>query len=123
MQQIVDCDTSDDGCDGGDPPTAYQYVISAGGLESYADYPYTAQDGQCAFDASEIARSISSWEYVTQSENNNKCNNSPIPTDLPQSVSMLQTGTATMVVFILPPTVALSSITVSKSLVGPFSLA
>jgi len=69
MQQIVDCDTSDDGCNGGDPPTAYAYVISAGGLESLADYPYTAEDGYCEFDASKIARSISSWEYVTQSQN------------------------------------------------------
>jgi len=69
MQQIVDCDTSDDGCNGGDPPTAYQYVISAGGLESYADYPYTGQDGNCAFQASEIARRISSWQWVTQSQN------------------------------------------------------
>jgi len=69
MQQIVDCDTSDDGCGGGDPPTAYQYVIGAGGLESYADYPYTAEDGQCAFNAGEIARKISSWQWVTQSQN------------------------------------------------------
>jgi len=65
MQQIVDCDTTDSGCDGGDPPTAYQYVISAGGLESLADYPYTAQDGTCQFNSGEIARSISSWQYVT----------------------------------------------------------
>jgi len=69
MQQIVDCDTSDDGCNGGDPPTAYQYVIGAGGLETFANYPYTAQDGQCQFQASLIAQSISSWQYVTQSQN------------------------------------------------------
>jgi cathepsin F len=69
MQQIVDCDQSDDGCGGGDPPTAYQYVIGAGGLESYADYPYTGQDGQCAFNAGEVARKISSWQWVTQSQN------------------------------------------------------
>jgi cathepsin F len=68
MQQIVDCDTSDDGCGGGDPPTAYQYVISAGGLEAYSSYPYTGQDGYCAFSASKIARKISSWQWVTQSE-------------------------------------------------------
>jgi len=72
MQQIVDCDTSDDGCNGGDPPTAYQYVMSAGGLETYANYPYTAQDGQCQFQASLISQSISSWQYVTQSQNENQ---------------------------------------------------
>jgi hypothetical protein len=32
-QQIVDCDHVDQGCNGGNPPTAYEYVIKAGGLE------------------------------------------------------------------------------------------
>jgi len=66
MQQIVDCDTNDDGCDGGNPPTAYEYVISAGGLETYASYPYTAKDGKCKFQKSLIAQSISNWQYVTR---------------------------------------------------------
>ena len=39
-QQIVDCDTTDAGCNGGDTTTAYEYVISAGGLEPETDYPY-----------------------------------------------------------------------------------
>jgi len=68
MQQIVDCDTSDAGCNGGDPPTAYQYVMSAGGLESYADYPYTAKNGKCKFDATKIVATISNWQWVTQSK-------------------------------------------------------
>jgi len=46
-QQILDCDTADQGCNGGDPTTAYQYVVQAGGLESEADYPYLGQDGTC----------------------------------------------------------------------------
>ena len=32
-QQIVDCDKTDDGCNGGDTPTAFDYVVKAGGLE------------------------------------------------------------------------------------------
>jgi C1A family cysteine protease len=67
MQQIVDCDTSDDGCGGGNPPTAYQYVIGAGGLDSYASYPYVAEDQYCQFKASNVVAKISSWNYVTQS--------------------------------------------------------
>jgi C1A family cysteine protease len=66
-QEVVDCDTSDAGCNGGDPPTAYAYVISAGGLESNSDYPYTAEDGQCSFDASKVKVTISGWKYATQS--------------------------------------------------------
>jgi len=46
-QQIIDCDTNDGGCNGGDPTTAYQYVVSAGGLETDADYPYLGEDGTC----------------------------------------------------------------------------
>jgi len=48
-QQIVDCDKSDAGCSGGDPPTAYDYIQKAGGLEPEKDYPYKAVDGSCAF--------------------------------------------------------------------------
>jgi len=68
MQQIVDCDTSDDGCGGGDPPTAYQYVQSAGGLDSYSSYPYTAQNGYCSFSSSNVVAQISGWNYATQSQ-------------------------------------------------------
>eukprot|EP01090_Pellita_catalonica_P005829 TRINITY_DN16050_c0_g1_i1.p1 TRINITY_DN16050_c0_g1~~TRINITY_DN16050_c0_g1_i1.p1 ORF type:complete len:317 (+),score=48.05 TRINITY_DN16050_c0_g1_i1:16-966(+) len=67
VQQIVDCDNSDDGCGGGNPPTAYQYVISAGGMETWSDYPYTAENGYCNFQASDVVAKISSWTYVTQS--------------------------------------------------------
>jgi cysteine peptidase B len=71
MQQIVSCDTSDDGCGGGDPPTAYQYVISAGGLEYYSDYPYTGEDGTCQFNKADVDAVLSNWQYVTQSEDEN----------------------------------------------------
>jgi len=64
-QQIVDCDTSDAGCDGGDPPTAYDYIISAGGLEPSSDYPYTAQDGNCNFKQQDVVAKISTWNYAT----------------------------------------------------------
>jgi len=65
-QQIVDCDTTDDGCDGGNTETAYAYVQSAGGLEDESNYPYTGQDGNCNFNQGEVAVSISGWKYATQ---------------------------------------------------------
>jgi cysteine peptidase B len=46
MEQIVDCDTTDDGCGGGFPQNAYSYVQNAGGIDSYTSYPYTAGNGQ-----------------------------------------------------------------------------
>ena len=32
-QQVVSCDRGDYGCNGGDTPTAYKYIMNAGGLE------------------------------------------------------------------------------------------
>jgi len=47
-QEIVDCDSSDSGCNGGDPQEALGWVQQQGGLDTDACYPYTAQDGTCA---------------------------------------------------------------------------
>jgi len=69
MQQIVDCDTSDYGCSGGWPYNAYKYVISAGGMDPLADYPYVAVNEACRFQPSEVVAKISSWEYVTTNQN------------------------------------------------------
>jgi cathepsin F len=70
-QQIVDCDKGlgDDGCNGGDTPTAYKYVISAGGMDTMTDYPYTAEDDKCAFKAGSVAATIKDWTYITQNKN------------------------------------------------------
>jgi len=68
MQQIVDCDTFDSGCNGGNPPTAYQYVIDAGGLDSYASYPYTAVQGTCKFNPGNVVAKIANWQWITQDD-------------------------------------------------------
>ena len=41
-QQIVDCDSLDDGCEGGTMSSVYEYIKNAGGIESYEDYPYVS---------------------------------------------------------------------------------
>jgi len=71
VQQVVDCDTKgqDEGCNGGDTPTAYQYVINQGGMNSWSDYPYTGEDDSCSFKANNVKAKISSWEYVTKNAN------------------------------------------------------
>jgi len=66
-QQVVDCDKSDYGCDGGNPPTAYDYIKEAGGLEGEKDYPYKAEDGTCHFKKSDVVATISDWKYATTS--------------------------------------------------------
>jgi len=74
-QQILDCDTTDGGCNGGWPYNAYAYIISAGGIETESDYPYTAQDGSCQFNSADIACKVASWSYVTQSQDENAIQN------------------------------------------------
>mmetsp|Transcript_84331 Transcript_84331/g.239634 ORF Transcript_84331/g.239634 Transcript_84331/m.239634 type:complete len:271 (-) Transcript_84331:120-932(-) len=44
-QQVVACDTADNGCGGGLPTNAFDYVKSAGGLATEASYPYTSGTG------------------------------------------------------------------------------
>jgi hypothetical protein len=62
-QQIVSCDTSDGGCNGGNPPSAYNYVINCGGLETNAEYPYTATNGVCKFNKADVDASIYKWTW------------------------------------------------------------
>jgi C1A family cysteine protease len=67
-QQIVSCDTTDGGCNGGDTVTAYAYVQSAGGLESEAAYPYSSGGGTapaCSFDPTQIVANITGFTYAT----------------------------------------------------------
>lgn len=46
-QNLVDCDKTDFGCDGGFPFRAYEWAEKNGGLASRSAYPYTQTAGQC----------------------------------------------------------------------------
>jgi len=64
-QQIVDCASAAGyGCQGGWPYLAVQYA-GQNGLELESDYPYTAQDGTCVFDASKVTKVNSGYTFVT----------------------------------------------------------
>jgi len=64
-QQLVDCATSAGyGCQGGWPYLATDYACKQG-LETESDYPYTARDGQCHYDASKAVKVCNGYQFVT----------------------------------------------------------
>jgi C1A family cysteine protease len=70
-QQVVSCDDNDDGCNGGDLPTAFAYIKSAG-QESESKYPYTSGNGdtgRCKYNQAYVVAHITGFKYATQSMN------------------------------------------------------
>jgi len=70
MEQIVDCDTAgqDQGCGGGFPTGAYQYVQSAGGIDAYANYPYSAGGGtasSCSFPQGSVVTNVANYNSIS----------------------------------------------------------
>nr|CAB3471247.1 unnamed protein product [Digitaria exilis] len=46
-QEVIDCDSQDSGCNGGNMQDAFEFVINNGGIDTEADYPFTGTDGAC----------------------------------------------------------------------------
>jgi C1A family cysteine protease len=69
-QQLVDCSTSfgNHGCNGGWMDYGFKYVITSGGLERTADYPYKAVDQACKFSASKVAGKITGFADVPKND-------------------------------------------------------
>jgi len=74
MQQLVSCTLGINslGCNGGNPPFAYRYVMYVGGLEAYSDYPYTGHDGVCHFNRTDIAATISNFMRISDHSHDNE---------------------------------------------------
>jgi len=77
-QQIISCDKSDDGCDGGDLPTAFQYVKKNGGIDTQSDYPDTSaakgKDGKCKKNAKKVVK-VTDYEYAVPPCEGGACKN------------------------------------------------
>jgi len=57
-QNIVDCVDTCDGCNGGLPELAFEYVVKhqSGNIMSESDYPYVAYDQSCKFNANKAVK-------------------------------------------------------------------
>jgi len=67
-QELVDCDTRDNGCNGGLPENAYKTLLEIGGLETEQDYGYDGEDEQCKFNRSRVAARVSGGVEIGQNE-------------------------------------------------------
>lgn len=61
-QQLIDCDASNSGCEGGIMDSAYEYLKSTG-IQSANTYPYTESTGYCSYDQSHANAIVS--DYVS----------------------------------------------------------
>lgn len=46
-QELVDCTSENQGCDGGLMENAFQFIKQNGGITTEKNYPYDAKDGSC----------------------------------------------------------------------------
>ncbi|XP_015439788.1 PREDICTED: putative cysteine proteinase CG12163 [Dufourea novaeangliae] len=67
-QELVDCDTLDDGCNGGEMENAYRTIEKLGGLELETDYPYDAQNEKCQFVKNKAMVEVVSAVNITSNE-------------------------------------------------------
>jgi xylem cysteine proteinase len=75
-QQLLDCDTKAEGCNGGLADNAFKYIIENGGIDTEKNYPYKAKVGTCKT----TKNVVSIDDYADVPENNE--------TALLQAVSM-----------------------------------
>jgi len=70
-QQLLDCDTAQLGCDGGDLISDLQYVQSKGLMPNSA-YTYSAKAGSCKYDANLVVAKITGVTYCSNYQKKRK---------------------------------------------------
>ncbi|XP_067950852.1 cathepsin L-like [Watersipora subatra] len=63
-QNLVDCSTRNNGCNGGNMGLAVDYIISNKGIDTEASYPYTGKQGTCKFDPKSVGATATGYVKV-----------------------------------------------------------
>jgi len=80
VQQLLDCNTSNLGCNGGDLITGMNYVLKTG-VENDSDYTYLGYSGNsCNFNSNKSLTQISGYQYCSNLTTNYKCSTSIVYT-------------------------------------------
>jgi cathepsin L len=71
-QNLVDCSQAqgNQGCNGGLMTAAMDYIIANKGIDSESSYPYTAEDGNCQYAASNEASTETAYSNVASGDEN-----------------------------------------------------
>ena len=72
-QQLIDCDKTDAGCNGGVPASAFDYIQRNHGIDSEASYPYVSgetgrAESRCAFKSKNLAALCSGYMQLDSEE-------------------------------------------------------
>ncbi|CAL9203481.1 unnamed protein product [Musa hybrid cultivar] len=66
-QELIDCDSENNGCHGGLMDYAFSYIASTGGLHTEDDYPYLMEEGTCERTRADLeVVTISGYEDVPE---------------------------------------------------------
>ena len=69
MQQLIDCDISNYGCNGGWPYYSIDWISKNGGLMEFSDYPLRSNyTGPCNFDESKPRVQVKGYLNITHDE-------------------------------------------------------
>merc|ERR1712226_1650499 len=83
-QNLMDCDSNNNACNGGNPYVALQYILQNGGVDTEDSYPYEMAKSYCRYSANNLGASISGAKRINFGDES----------DLERAVSMVPVSVA-----------------------------